>query len=288
MLVSTRDLVQQAQASAYALGAFNVYNLEGVKAVVEAAEEEKSPVLLQIHPKALAHGGRAIIDLCLSAGKTCSVPVAVHLDHSTAESHIHMALEAGIQSVMADGSDLDYRANVSFTRKMARQAHRHDAAIEAELGKISGTEDGMTVTNLEAQMTDPEQAADFAVETGIDMLAICIGNVHGRYAGEPHLDFARLEQIRNAVDIPLVLHGASGLPESAIRRSIELGVCKFNVNTEVRRAYVQTLKRIPADADLLDIMTQAVLAMKLIIRQKLQLFGSSCKASHDNTIPLPN
>ena len=275
MLRPTQKLLRHAQQNGYALGAFNVYNLEGVTAVIQAAEAEHSPVLLQILPKALTFGGVPLVELCLAAGRESTVPVAVHLDHSTCEKHIEFALRAGVQSVMADGSDLDYHDNIAFTRRMATRAHDHDATIEAELGKLSGTEDGLTVADFEARMTDPAQAAEFVDQTGIDMLAVCIGNMHGIYPTEPRLDFDRLARIRKAVDIPLVLHGASGLPEDAIRQSIARGVCKFNVNTEVRQAYSGTIRMMPASADLLDIMQAVVDAMRHVVVEKMQLFGSS-------------
>ncbi len=143
---------------------------------------------------------------------------------------------------MADGSHLDYAANVDFTRAMAELAHARGAAVEAELGRLSGTEDGLTVEEYAAKLTDPQQAADFVERSAADMLAVCIGNVHGRYPGEPQLDFERLAAIRRAVAVPLVLHGASGLPPAQISQAIALGICKFNVNTEVREAYLGALE----------------------------------------------
>jgi len=280
MLTSTMQLMRQAQSNQYAVGAFNVYNFEGVQAVVQAAEAEQSPVLLQIHPKALQYGGKPLIDLCLSTGTESSVPVAVHLDHSTNEADIQLALAANLQSIMADGSDLDYQANIDFTRRMSQQAHQNNVAIEAELGKISGTEDGLTVADYEARMTNPTQAAEFVEQTNVDLLAVCIGNVHGKYPSEPQLDFKRLEAIRNSTDVPLVMHGASGLSEKDIKQSIELGICKFNVNTEVRQAYVQALRDAPRDRDLLDMMQTAVAAMTSVVRKKIQLFSSSHTTQH--------
>ena len=139
--------------------------------------------------------------------------MAVHLDHSTSADDIRAALAAGITSIMADGSHLPYADNIAFTREMAALAKARGGAVEAELGRISGTEDGLTVAEFEARFTDPDQAADFVAQTGIQALAVCIGNVHGRYPGQPRLDFERLAAIREAVSTPLVLHGASGLPE---------------------------------------------------------------------------
>lgn len=281
MLVSTADLLRAAQAGGYAVGAFNVYNLEGVKAVASAATAEESPAILQLHPQALAYGGPGLFALCLAAAREAAVPLAVHLDHSSSAVDIRQALAAGVSSVMADGSHLPYEQNVAFTQEMTRLAHAAGAAVEAELGRISGTEDGLTVAAREARLTDPAQAADFVAQTGVDALAVCIGNVHGRYHGPPQLDFVRLERIRHAVTVPLVLHGTSGLPEEMIQRAIALGVTKFNVNTEVREAYLSALRHNLEEGvavDLLALMVEAVAAMQAVVASRLRLFGSSGSA----------
>lgn len=277
MLTSTVDLLNAARAGGYAIGAFNVYNLEGARAVVAAAEAEHSPAMLQILPKALKYGGPPLVALCLTAAQEASVPMAVHLDHSSSPNDIQAALDTGLTSVMADGSHLSYPDNVTFTRQMADLAHEMGGIVEAELGRLTGTEDGLTVPEYESRLTNPDQAVEFVKETGIDALAVCIGNVHGRYPGEPRLDFERLDTIRQAVSVPLVLHGASGLPETMIRRSIELGISKFNVNTEVRAAYVGALRDrfdSPPTPDLLDLMQNAIAAMQPVVSAKLQLFES--------------
>jgi tagatose 1,6-diphosphate aldolase GatY/KbaY len=281
MLESTIDLLQAARAGGYAIGGFNVYNLEGARAVVAAAEAERSPAMLQIHPSALAHGGAPLIALCLEAARLAGVPFAVHLDHSGSPDAIRAALDAGVGSIMADGSHLPFEENLAFTSAMTRLAHARGAGVEAELGRLAGTEDGLTVPEYQAHLTDPEQAADFVSRAGIDALAVCIGNVHGHYRGEPALDFARLERLRRSVTAPLVLHGASGLPAALVRRAIELGVCKLNVNTEVRDAYLQALAAgVAAGArpDLLDLMGGAVDAMHAVVAAKLRLFGSAGRA----------
>ena len=164
---------------------------------------------------------------------------------------------------------------------MVIAAQDHEAAVEAELGRLSGTEDGLTVPEYEAKLTDPAQAADFVAHTGIDALAVCIGNVHGRYRSEPRLDFTRLEAIQAAVAVPLVLHGTSGLPEAMIQRAMQLGVCKFNVNTEVRQAYVSALRQdiqTSSTPDLLDLMQHAEAAMQAVVADKLRAFGSVDRA----------
>ncbi len=215
--------------------------------------------------------------LCLAAAEVATVPITVHLDHSTSSEAIQEALEAGVTSVMADGSHLPYHENVVFTQTMVIMAHRHRAAVEAELGRLTGTEDGLTVPEYEALFTDPTQAADFIGQTGVDALAVCIGNVHGRYRQAPRLDFDRLAALQRVVPVPLVLHGASGLPAAMVRQAIALGVRKFNVNTEVREAYVEALRgclQASESPDLLDLMRRAEAAMQAVVAAKLQLFGS--------------
>lgn len=281
MITPTTTLLQTAQANGYAIGAFNVYNLEGVRAVVAAAEAERSPAMLQIHPSALKHGGPPLVALCLAAAREAAVPMSVHLDHSPSADAIQAALTAGLTSIMADGSHLPYTDNLAFTRKMTALVHDHGGAVEAELGRLTGSEDGLTVPEYEAKFTDPQQAAEFVAQTGVDMLAVCIGNVHGRYRGEPRLDFDRLAAIRKAVPLPLVLHGASGLPDAMVKQAIGLGICKFNVNTEVREAYLGRIKErltAPETPDLLDLMQSAIEAMQGVVAAKLRLFGSVGKA----------
>lgn len=281
MNTSVKMLLRQAYAGGYAVGAFNVYNLEGALAVAAAAEVERSPAILQLHPAALRHGGEALASLCLTRARRASVPLAVHLDHSTNSSEIRSALTLGIESVMADGSALPFADNVAFTRQVTDLAHQAGACVEAELGRLSGTEDGATVAARKAKMTDPDQANDFVRATNIDMLAVCIGNIHGPYTREPRLDFGRLAAIRERVSLPLVLHGASGLPVKLIRNAIQCGVAKFNVNTEIRAAYIGTLRQQLQNSrnpDVLDLMGSVFEAMQSIVVTKLRLFGASGKA----------
>lgn len=281
MLTSTKELLEAAQKHSYAIGAFNMYNLEGVQAVVKAAEAENSPAMLQILPNVLDYGGSALIALFLEAANSAKVPMSVHLDHCDHDTTIKTVLEAGVQSVLADGSTLPFQENLAFTHEMTDLAHAKGATVEAEIGRISGTEDGMTVSEKEAKMTDPQEAKEFVAKSGVDFLAVTIGNVHGKYQGEPKLDFDRLAKIRQQVDIPLVLHGASGLPTNLIQQSIELGVCKFNVNTEVRKEYLQFWReygQTDSKTDLLNCQQAVTEAMQEVIASKMRLFGSSGKA----------
>jgi tagatose 1,6-diphosphate aldolase GatY/KbaY len=278
MLTSLSELLQDAQASNYAVGAFNVYNLEGIKAVLSAAEAEQSPVILQLHPNAFRFHGNPLLVACLEAAKGSHVPTLVHLDHATKAADIQWALEHGIPSIMADGSQGSPSENVDFTRQMAFLARQHGAGIEAELGRLSGSEDGLSIPDYESRLTDPQMAINFVEQTGVDALAVCIGNVHGHYSGEPKLDFDRLECIQNLVRVPLVLHGASGLSEALVHRAIDLGVRKINVNTEVREAYVAALSTFlqkETKPDLLDILNGVIQAMQIVVVSKLRLFRSN-------------
>lgn len=281
MEISLVELLREADKQNYAVGAFNVYNLEGIQAVLRAAEAEHSPVILQLHPSAFKFGGPALLAACMAAAKNCRVPALVHLDHASSATDIESALSAGVASVMADGSQNPLQENMDFTRQMAEKAHGRGAGIEAELGRLSGSEDGLSVPEYEAKLTDPSLAANFVTQTGVDTLAVCIGNVHGHYHGEPRIDFERLRNIQSKVSVPLVLHGASGLSEEVVQRAIDCGVRKFNVNTEVREAYIQALQESFSSGkppDLIDVMNSAIAAMQAVVTSKLRLFRSSGKA----------
>lgn len=281
MLVAFDDILRRAREHRFAVGAFNIYNLEGALAVVRAAEELNSPVIIQVLPSALAIGETVLIQLCREAGQTARIPVAVHLDHCPSSGGIIQALAAGISSVMADGSMLDYAENLVFTQEIVQTALRYNAGVEGELGRLSGNEDGLSVVAADALMTQPEQAADFAAQTGVSALAVCIGNIHGKYKTEPRLDFERLAAIAERVAIPLVLHGTSGLPDGMILESISHGVCKFNVNTEIRTAYIENIGHLFSSGEtpeLVDVMQASITAMQHPIKAKISLFGSADKA----------
>lgn len=282
MLVSMQELLTAAHQGRYAIGGFNVYNLEGAMAVVRAAEESQAPVILQIHNAAFKYGGRALMSLCQAAAAGVSVPVAVHMDHISSAETIQLALDNGINSIMADGSHLPYEKNMAFSRRMAALAHARQGSVEAELGRLAGTEDGLSVSEMEARMTNPEQAAEFIAQTGVDTLAVCIGNVHGHYWAPPQLDFPRLAAINKVAHVPLVLHGASGLPAEQVQEAIRLGISKINVNTEVREAFVRavggTFQTDQKPPELLDMLSEGMDAMKAVVADKIAFFGSAGKA----------
>ncbi|KAI4351042.1 hypothetical protein L6164_005430 [Bauhinia variegata] len=279
-LSSTKEILSNAEKGGYAVGAFNVYNLEGAEAVVSAAEEEQSPAILQIHPGALKEGGIPLIACCISAAEHASVPITVHFDHGTSKSDLVEAIELGFDSVMADGSHLSFNENVAYTKFISLLAHSKDMLVEAELGRLSGTEDDLTVEEYEAKLTDVNKAQEFIDETGIDALAVCIGNVHGKYpASGPNLRFDLLKELRALTlkkGVFLVLHGASGLSEELIKECIELGVRKFNVNTEIRKAYMDSLST--PKKDLVHVMASSKEAMKAVVAEKMHLFGSARRA----------
>ncbi|KAK9266179.1 hypothetical protein L1049_027244 [Liquidambar formosana] len=277
---STKELLINAEKGGYAVGAFNVYNLEGVEAVVAAAEEEQSPAILQIHPSALKQGGIPLVACCIAAAEQASVPITVHFDHGSSKQELVQVLELGFDSVMVDGSHLPFKENISYTQYISFLAHSKDMLVEAELGRLSGTEDDLTVEDYEARLTDVNQAQEFIDKTGIDALAVCIGNVHGKYpASGPNLRLDLLKDL-HALSLKkgvfLVLHGASGLPEELIKGCIEHGVRKFNVNTEVRKAYMESLSS--PKKDLVHVMASAIEAMKAVVAEKMHLFGSAGKA----------
>jgi len=249
-------------------------------AVVAAAEEEKSPAILQIHPGALSHGGKPLVACCLAAAKNATVPISVHLDHGDNEHVVMEALELGFDSVMVDGSHLSLEDNIAFTNKIVAAAHAKGLAVEAEIGRLSGTEDGLTVQEYEARFTSVDQAKTFLEKTRVDALAVCIGNVHGKYpASGPKLDLNLLKELHGVAvshKAVLVLHGASGVTTDLVQGCIERGVRKFNVNTEVRGAYMISLGN--AKKDLVEVMGSSKAAMQEVVAEKMRIFGSSGKA----------
>lgn len=244
-LVNSRGLLRDARANGYAVGAFNVENMEMMQAVIAAAEAEHAPVILQTTPSTLKYAEPAVFAAMARAmaGKA-SVPVAMHLDHGDRFGLCQQAASDGYTSLMIDGSKLPLDENIALARRVVEMASGMSSrpCVEAELGKLGGKEDDLEVKPGEALYTDPGEAARFVRETGIDSLAVAIGTAHGFYKGKPRLAFERLTQIREAVDIPLVLHGSSGVPDEDVQRAVSMGVCKVNFATELRAAYTQALR----------------------------------------------
>lgn len=255
-LVNSRELLRDAQIHSYAVGAFNVENMEMMQAVVAAAEAESAPLMLQTTPSTLRYASTAVFSAMAQAiaGKA-KIPVAIHLDHGDSFELCRQAAWDGYTSVMIDGSKLPLEENIALVHRVVQMAGDvpQQPAVEAELGRLGGKEDSLEVKPGEDIYTDPGEAARFVEETGIDSLAVAIGTAHGFYKGKPKLDFERLAQLRDAVPIPLVLHGSSGVPDEDVRRAISLGVCKVNFATELRVAYTEaTRQTLSGDPDLYD------------------------------------
>lgn len=282
-LVSMAELLREAQKGGYAVGAFNCNNMEIVQAIVAAAEAEQAPVIVQASQGAMKYAGIEYIAAmtCLAAEKA-SVPVALHLDHGTSFAQIMSCVRNKFTSVMIDGSQLSLEENIALTNKVVEAVRPLGISVEAELGKIGGTEDDISVKAEDALFTDPQEAEIFVRETQVDALAVAIGTAHGQYKGVPKLDFDRLAEIRKRVDVPIVLHGSSGVPDEAIQKAISLGVCKVNIDTNIREAFMAAARKVMADKpneiDPRKILGPAREATTEIIREKIRLFGSSGKA----------
>lgn len=243
-LVTTKDMLNHAQKEGYAVGAFNVENMEMVQAVIAAAEKLHAPVIMQTTPSTVRYASPGYyFGNVYEAAQQAGVPVALHLDHGSDFKLAVMAVRAGYTSIMIDGSQKDFEENIEMTRKVVELCSDAGVPVEAELGKVGGKEDGLDGGSGNAY-TDPQQAKEFVERTGVSSLAVAIGTAHGFYKGEPKLDLDRLEQIRQQVSIPLVLHGASGVPDEAVRESIRRGICKVNYATELRVAFSDGLKEV--------------------------------------------
>lgn len=273
-------LLAEAEKNGYAVGAFNCNNMEIVQAIIQAAELEQAPVILQASQGAIKYAGiEMIYAMAKAAAAAATVPVALHLDHGTSFEQVMLCLRHGFTSVMIDGSRLPLAENIALTKQVVACARAVGVSVEAELGRIGGTEDEITVDEREAMFTDPEEAAYFVEQTKVDALAVAIGTAHGRYRGEPKLDFQRLAKIKERVKIPLVLHGSSGVPDDAIREAIRLGIRKVNIDTEIREVFINTIRReLAANPDEIDprrIFRPAREAAIEKIRNKMRVFGCS-------------
>ncbi len=282
-LVPVSDLLREAEAGGYAVGAFNCNNMEIVQAIATAAQAERAPVIMQASQGAIKYAGIEYITAMASvAASLVDVPVALHLDHGTSFEQVMRCIRSGFSSVMIDGSKLPLEDNIALTRQVVAAARPVGVSVEAELGKIGGTEDDIHVDDADVYFTDPDEARRFVEETGVDSLAVAIGTAHGRYKGEPKLDFARLEKIRSLVNIPIVLHGSSGVPDAAIREAVRLGVRKINIDTNIREAFVDRCREViaanPDEIDPRKILGPAREAAVELIREKIRLFGSAGKA----------
>ena len=251
-LVTTKQMLINAQKDNYAVGAFNVENMEMVMAVVEAAEELNSPVIMQTTPSTVKY---ADVEFFLAnakvAAEKANVPIAMHLDHGNSFELAIKAFRAGYTSVMIDGSHSSFEENIELTKSVVDVCNCANIPVEAELGKVGGKEDDLD--GGDGGYTDPEEAKQFVEKTGVDSLAVAIGTAHGVYKGTPKLDVERLSEIRKVVSIPLVLHGTSGVPDEAVKECIRRGICKVNYATDLRIAFSNGVKEyLAANPDAFD------------------------------------
>jgi fructose-bisphosphate aldolase class II len=279
-LVTSKAMLARAYQDHYAVGAFNANNMEQVQAVIEAAEEERAPVILQVSQGAIRYCGLAFAaGLVKIAAAEATVPVVLHLDHGTDFEQNVRCLQAGFTSLMFDGSKLPFDQNVAITRKIVEIAHPCGIPVEAELGKVLQAKDSVSQADVEHAMTDPLEARQFVDLTGCDSLAVAVGSVHAMRAQEASLDIARVEAIRQEVTVPLVLHGSSGVTEASIVAAIEHGIAKVNVATYLNEAFVDGMRRglakYPDEVDPRKSLQMARDAVKERVREKLRLFKSS-------------
>ncbi|MFB3887146.1 MAG: class II fructose-1,6-bisphosphate aldolase [Thermodesulfobacteriota bacterium] len=305
-LYTNKELLRLAKKGGYAIGAFNINNMEILQAIVSAGEAEKSPAIIAVSEGAIQYAGFSyIVSMVRTAAQMASIPLSLHLDHGKDLETIRNCVENGFTSVMIDGSHLEFEGNIEITKKVVGMAKKKGVSVEGELGRLKGIEEKVAVSDQEAFLTDPQAAEDFVKRTGVDTLAIAIGTSHGAYKfkGEAKLDFERLREIAKRVDIPLVLHGASGvpkpvlekaerfgaklpgakgIPDEAIQRAISLGICKINIDTDLRLSFVSALREVfvtkPEEFDPRKILGPGREAIRQTVQSKMRLFGSSGKA----------
>jgi fructose-bisphosphate aldolase class II len=305
-LTSTREMFEMAYRGGYAVGAFNVNNMEIIQGIVEAADAERSPLILQVSAGARKYANPVYLrKLVEAAVETATIPIVLHLDHGETFEIAKSCIDGGFTSVMIDGSKHPFEENVRLTKEVVVYAHARGVPVEAELGKLAGIEDA--IKSKESVFTDPDEAVEFVKRTGCDSLAVSVGTSHGAYKfkGEPTLDMERLETISKLLPgYPLVLHGASsvlqeyvqeankygaslpgakGVPEDLIRRAASMGVCKVNVDTDLRLAMTATIRRVmaesPAEFDPRKYLGPARDAIREVVRHKIvEVMGCADKA----------
>lgn len=280
MLTSSTELLSRAQQEGYAVGAFNFHNLEVLQAIIEIADAEKAPVILQITPTYLEKiGATAAAAMAREAAAAAKVPVALHLDHSNTWQWVIWALAQGFTSVMIDASRLPLAENIALSRQVAEAAHAVGASAEAELGHIGGVEDSVDRGNADAGLADPAEAARLAAESGIDALAPALGTAHGLYTSEPKIDFKRLDKIGELTPVPLVLHGGSGIPDNMIREAIARGIAKVNIGTELKVAWAVAMQEAltAGEKEPWKVAVKAREAVREVVKHKIHLCGCAGK-----------
>jgi fructose-bisphosphate aldolase class II len=306
-LSTNRELLSAAKRGGYAVGAFNMNNLEILQAIVFAGETEKSPAIIAVSEGAIKYAGMPyIVSMVRTASEQTFIHLSLHLDHGTDLEVIRSCIENGFTSVMIDGSHLEFEENIATTKRVVEMAKKKSVSVEAELGRLKGIEEKVSVSEKEAFLTNPQAAEEFVKRTEVDALAIAIGTSHGAYKfkGEVKLDFDRLKEIAKRVNIPLVLHGASGvppavlekaqqfgaklpgakgIPDDAIQKAVSLGISKINIDTDLRLSFVAALREMlvtkPEEFDPRKILGPGREAIQRTVQSKMRLFGSSGRAA---------
>ena len=283
-LVSMKDMMIKGKKEGYAIGQFNLNNIEFTQAILKAAQEENSPVILGVSEGAARYMGGFTTVVHMVKGLMhdykITVPVAIHLDHGSSFEKCKEAIDAGFTSVMIDASHHSFEENIEITKQVVEYAHKNNVSVEAELGIVGGQEDDVIADGV--IYADPQECKTLVDATGIDCLAPALGSVHGPYKGEPNLGFKEMEEISQLCDVPLVLHGGTGIPTKDIQRAVSLGTAKINVNTESQIASAKAVREALAkDAEMYDprkYLTPARDAIQATVAGKMREFGSSGKA----------
>lgn len=273
MLVSSKEMISKAAQGSYAIGAFNVSNLETLKAVIQAAEAKRAPIILATTETIINYAGLPYISaLIKTAAEVSSLPMALHLDHGKSMETVKKCLEVGYNSIMIDASQFDFEQNVKLTKEVVDLCQSKNIPVEGEIGQLSSEK---------SKLASPAEAKEFVQKTGVDFLAAAVGTTHGLQKDE-HVDLDLLTNIRREVDIPLVLHGGSGVPDDEIKKAIKQGIAKVNIHTEIRLAFIkgfqEGLKQYPDSDDHREILQYSIEATQQLVEEKIELFGSSNKA----------
>lgn len=277
-LLTAGEILNVARQNNYGVGAFEVWNLESVQAVIAAAEKLKQPVIMQIGPYEADHAGlEDLSHVALYHARRAKIPVGLHLDHGESFERTMQCIHHGFTSVMLDVSHLPYQENLKVTKEIVRIGHAAGVSVEGELGRIGGEEAGIDVAKSDVHLTDPYEAVEFVKQTGIDFFAVAIGTVHGFYKGEPNIRLELLEKIAKIISIPLVLHGGSNTPSDIIQKAIKMGIAKINICTEFVKAFTDTFAGEQAEEDFKynvpSVFTRPRAAGQELVEQKIRLFS---------------
>jgi fructose-bisphosphate aldolase, class II len=287
MVTSVKELLNKAKEGGYAVGAFNAINLETAQAIIFAARVMRSPVIVQVTEKTLEYaGGRAMFNLIKNIAEFYApeIPVGIHLDHGKSFEIVKRAVDIGFTSIMYDGSRKNYADNLMVTKEIIKFCHEKGVDVQAELGNVPYLgEIEMGEVDWEKYMTDPGQAATFAKETGIDALAVAIGNAHGFFKERKEPDLDRLEMIHKNLSIPLILHGASDWENGKVKEVIQRGICCFNIDTSIRLSFINSLTNAIKNRDSMsfdprNLLGNARKAVEEMVKSKIKIFGSDGKA----------